>query len=529
MANYFVDSTTGDNGDDGTTMDLAFATIEYAMESGGPVGGDIIWVRRGHSEIPTSDISPGADANEATPIRIVGWPRAANTSITSATWTNGSRTVDLIVGLSMDKSKHQARYVTGPDGETYMICRVVDSNTVKLLNEYAGASVSGVSGACTIQADEDWVDDMGTAFGFDDSGWTIQESDWDADAETLALIDYNSTAYNVTLSTDMAYDFCNLEFKNTTDANGPLYILRAKWAGVRGCIFTATTNAKVGPLCQNEFVAMERCTIEGNSTGAAQSGLTLQLATGYVKNVTIDNLGGYGVVLQSNIPKFLNVAIGREEPCDYHAFYAAYEVALKGRDVYVDDTNGQVYWYYGSGGAYIAIENYNQTLGSHKMFTPSGEVTGTAVVGGSGDPYKRSGGSDKVIEILYDRNNTTHDYSEPIVRGAQSIFEHEFEATTSSKSYRYYVQSVGALTATQLWLEVEYVSAYDDNSEYVIKEEVSDETISARTGADDWGQYIEVTGITPAVGSKVRIRCYCSYYHATNKIYIDPKVVITDG
>ena len=61
MPNYFVDSTTGNDGDSGLTMDAAWATIEHAVEAGGLVAGDKVWVRRIHVEYagnPTSDITP---------------------------------------------------------------------------------------------------------------------------------------------------------------------------------------------------------------------------------------------------------------------------------------------------------------------------------------------------------------------------------------------------------------------------------------------------------------------------------------
>jgi len=135
------------------------------------------------------------------------------------------------------------------------------------------------------------------------------------------------------------------------------------------------------------------------------------------------------------------------------------------------------------------------------------------------------------MEILYDRTGDITTFRNPtaLLVEPYPIFEHEFEATTDTKDYRYYVQAVGIVTAAELWIEVEYVSAYDDTSEYRHTRVVSSNAFTARADAEDWAEYMEVTGITPVIGSKVRIKCYCTYYNATNKIYIDPKVVITDG
>jgi len=190
-------------------------------------------------------------------------------------------------------------------------------------------------------------------------------------------------------------------------------------------------------------------------------------------------------------------------------------------------TNGFVTFSYAANTPTAEIENYGRVLGAHKTFTPQGEITKKDVVGGSGDPQKRSGGADSVVELLFNLSDTANQLPKPIADWTPDVFVHEFEATAESKNYRYYVQSQGALTADQIWLECEYVAAYDDSSEYVIKKVESDEAIAARSGTTDWSQYLEVTGIQPAVASKVRIRLKCRYYHATNKIFVDPKVSIT--
>ena len=108
MANYYVDSVSGDDSDNGTTQALAWATIEHALEAGALSAGDDVWVRRNHSEIPTSDIAPIYDGSNESPISIIGWPRPAipNTTITQADWTQGSTTVDNIVCITCAWSYH---------------------------------------------------------------------------------------------------------------------------------------------------------------------------------------------------------------------------------------------------------------------------------------------------------------------------------------------------------------------------------------------------------------------------------------
>ena len=172
---------------------------------------------------------------------------------------------------------------------------------------------------------------------------------------------------------------------------------------------------------------------------------------------------------------------------------------------------------------YISIENYGKVLGAHKTFDPQGEVTRVVAGSGGGVAEPRSGGAANLIEISYSSAN----YRNPGAGAVRAFFTHEFEATTDSKNYRYYVQCEGIVTVAQLYIIAEVVNSYDDDSEYTMTTQQSDEAFTARADANDWAEYMEVTGIQPAVASKVRIKCYCSFYHATQNIYIDPMVVIS--
>lgn len=70
MATYFVSSADGNDANSGLTLDLPWATLEYALESGGLSAGDTVMIRRTHSEIPTSDIVPAYDGTVSAPIII---------------------------------------------------------------------------------------------------------------------------------------------------------------------------------------------------------------------------------------------------------------------------------------------------------------------------------------------------------------------------------------------------------------------------------------------------------------------------
>lgn len=535
MANYFVDSTNGNDTDDGTTMDAgggggtgAWATLAHAMAQALSPG-DRVWVRRVHSETLVGAVSPISDGTIDNPIHFAGWPRAADATADGATWTNGSETVDLVTTLSMDLEKHVGRLVTAPDGNTYLITAITDSNTFVIDREYSGSTVTLTDGAFTIHADEDWFDDMGTAYGFDDSGWTIKETTWDADADDLPVLDGAGGANYLYPYTD---HFIRLAYMQIKDSLGTaaLYIRAQRGMELEGLLITQAAENAPGIYVRDSALLVNRVIFIGSGGGSSQRGIYFGAQNIVkVKNSAFYNCGDNGFFMTGQNEVHLeNVNVGVEAANGDIDIVLDIFSAMTGRDVRFGGAVGEV------GiiatnirlGTYVAIENYNKTLGSHKLWNPLGEITKDDVVVGSGDPYMRTGGNDSVIEVAYN-NATTQNPVKEYARMVP-IFDHEFEdLATGSKTYRYYVQAEGAITAGELWLEAEYVSGHDDSSEYVMKTVISDEAVSARSGASDWSQYIEVTGIDPAYKSKVRIRCFSSYNHATNKFYIDPLPVIS--
>jgi len=529
MANYFVDSVTGDDGDTGLTMDLAWASLEYALESGGLAFGDYVWVRRTYVEPGPGNnyLQPTYDGTKDGLISLVGWPRPADATADGASWTNGSATVDLVTTLSMDREKHQGRYVDAPDGKRYMITRVVDSNTFVIDNEYTGTSVTTTDGAFTIQEDPEYD----TAQAINDSGWTIDKAVWNADAVDIATVDWGGNAYGFIPSGRVRWYIANLEFTNTVYSNG-VFAMSSNCAlfKLHGCLFKNTANGTVVAHLGGSGI-FERCVIEGSGAGSSQRGF-LSNASIKLINVAIYNCGKYGMYLSGTTETYLsNVNVGVEiANGDADIMYVGQPSYVYGVNVKLGATNGDFVMNYPNDTLRVALENYGKVLGAHKQFTSQGSITKVDVVTGSGDPYKRTGGADSVMEVLYDKQTLAWSMPEPNHPDLTTpIFVHEFEATTDTKNYRYYVQSEGIVTAAQIWIEVEYISQYEDGTEYVVTRVQSDEALTARADAEDWEEYLEVTDITPAVASKVRITCKSNYYHASNKIYIDPKVVITDG
>lgn len=509
MANYYVDSVTGDNGDNGTTMALAWETLDYAIAQSYSAG-DTIWVRRLHDETAGSTITILRSGTASSPVSHVGWPRDTH-SITSATWTNNSTTVDLVVPASMDREKHCGRYITAPDGETYLITKITDSNTFIIDREYASSTVTLTNGASTIQADEDF------------SGRPADTASWDDDADDLPVLSFNGTAYYLNSAVKNYVAWKNIEFRGGT-ASAIVYISYSKPWLFMGCLFYQSED-KACILANLIHVAITRCVFEGSGAGSVQRALICQNAPSYhLKDCAIYNFGDNGIYLSLGSQAFLeNVNIGVEVANGDEDLIIDDNSIIVGKDIKLGGNNG--YIVRGTYNAWIQtprLENYGKELGKHKSWFAGGTWESVTAGDGSPIPDQRSGGATSLIQITPDGSG--FDYIED---WAIEVFNHEFIADTNQRTWRYYVQTniVGGLTASELWIKLEYVKVRDDDSEYVIKSVVSDETISARSGITDWSDYIEVPSITPAATSKVRIRCYVAVYDAANKIWIDPDVV----
>ena len=535
-------------------------------------------------------ILPADDGTPAAPLYFIGWPRQVilNISITQADFTNGSTIIDNVVGITPTRESHIGRYITAPDGEKYMITAVLweasldgtvaaftleskltnstqteygkvwgwSSPTIQYVRssasawvednaladavtgtgdidasgetavgflidkEYAGSTVTGTDGKFQIEADDDYTE----AQAIDDSAWTIKLSTWSDDADTLPVIDFANYASYIYVFNDLYYSFSNLEFRDST-----AYIIYFRGNGITsfcGCLFHNDNNEQC-TIIQDSNVYFKRTIFEGTLIGTGQSGIVISRGTVYLKDVAIYGMGDNGITATDSYIFIDGLNNGIEMGNGDDDIYAGYFTRIEGKDIKLGALNNAFQPYMNGHLSRISIENYNRVLGAHKILNAQGDINKVTAGAGGDIANARSGGATSLVEINYNRNVVNYSLLNPISEWTCEVFSHEFEATTDSKSYRYYVQSMAILTAAQLWIEVEYVNSYDDTTEYTFATQKSDETFTVRADADDWAEYMEVTGIEPAIGSKVRIKCYCSYYHATNKIYIDPMCVIS--
>lgn len=512
MADYFVDSTTGSDSDNGTTMDLAWATVEHALEAGGLSAGDNVWIRRLHSEIPTSDIASIYDGTSNAYISLIGWPRNTH-AISSSDWTNGSTSVT-VDDNDMDREKHQNRYITAPDGNVYYITRVSATGTIIIDREYAGSTVTNQ--AATISADTDYA----LAQAIDDSGWTINVAAWTADADDVPVIDFNSTAFQIYLSSDDYHAFKNIELKDSTDSNGVLSLVSCQTTVLEG-VMIKISGGVYAMSVESAYLVATRLTIEGTATGTAQRGPRFS-SLASLNDCAIYNMGDWAMRVGSRL-YLNNVNLGVEQANGDDDIFLDTGSYIEGVDVKIGGSNGYVSRGEMTATDKCSIENYQKVLGDNITFYDQGQHERVAVSGET--PNKKL--SDYVLKISPNASNVRTEET------AYRIFEYVFSADTTEYDYSFWIYNDLGVTLNDttakddVWLECQYISAHDDTSEYVITKAYSTEIdILDAADADDWDS-ISVTGIQPAVAGNLRVRLYVNIYSAAANLFIDPSIVIT--
>jgi len=515
---YFVSSADGDDTDDGTTMDNgpgagtgAWATVEHALEAGGLSAGDFVFIRKTHSEIPTTDILPIYDGTAVAPITIMCWPRASH-SISSSDWTNGNTGV-VVDDADMDTEKHVGRWITAPDGFDYLITKITDASNIVIDRPYVGTT-SANDATAVIKADEDWADDMGTKYGFDDSGWTIKETTWDADADDLPVIDFNDTSFMVNFDSDNYFWIKNLYFKDTSDYT--ILRIALSYLEITGCLFTQTVNSKESIRAENSTVVINRCIFDGGQTGIR----IISLSYLTVKNSVIYGCT-YGISGSGAYPYFENVNIGVETASGGADISSS--GAIIGRDIILGGTNGEVSTPYKT-----IFSNYNKVLGAWKMFYAGGVAEKVAVTGTNANKKL----SDNVIEIT---PNTTNTYQFKQIESKIKVFESRktYDAGTYNVKVWIYNDTGNTLNDTTFSDDIlmrcraEAGSYGDATTEYVsMPWTYSDEIdiLDAAVGGDDW-DYLQCDSVVVGVsGSKIYCEVLVSTYDAqADVILIDPQ------
>jgi len=521
MANFFLDPGTGSDADNGTTMDLAFATAAYALIGNRLAGGDTLWIRRTLAETLAATLTAAFTGQTTTnPVKVIGWPRAA-LNVLSSDWVNGSTSVVINDG-GMTTARHCGRYILGPDNRTYRIEFVTDASHVVLTKEYVGPNASGQ--IAVISADEDY----GAAQAINDSAWTIKKADWNADPDDLPLVT-GTSAYRVAWSGESNVYIANLRgaegVAGVATTSGTWYL--GNNTILQGCMVSGSQNGYLIGISASVNIHLHRTSLVGSSAGTSQHGIGLgagQAGWGgvHVEDSSIYNLGGSGMSISTGgVVQAWNTNIGVAQANDGADILVASGQFL-GRDVKLGSTT-PVSITGSSMSSFVSIENYQRSLGSNKTWHALGSRFSVAAGVGTPVPNQRSGGSATLLEVAHhvSSGSGTFDESQMIV-----LAVHEFDAPAVAKNYRYYIQTVDAIVSGDLVLQVEYVSGYGDAAtEYNLVKSLVTGAIAARANINDWSQYLETGNITPIAGTKVRLTLKTDYYHATATydFWIDPQ------
>lgn len=169
---------------------------------------------------------------------------------------------------------------------------------------------------------------------------------------------------------------------------------------------------------------------------------------------------------------------------------------------------------------HLYSENHAGVLNAQKIFQMYGDATKVTAGAGSPTPDQRSGGNAYLIELSNLQSNLNSE-NEVIAWKPESV--RIWAAASTSKTYRFYVQSTFALTADEITLKATYMDSGADTDFATVE---SDETISARSGITDWSQYLEVT-INPGQTGWIYFELELYKYSAGGQVFIDPLVVIS--
>ena len=398
-----------------------------------------------------------------------------------------------------------------------------DTNKVKLATTLANANAGTNIDITTTGSGTH------TIATIEDSAWTIQKSDWNGDADDLPVIDFNDADYYLAINGDMYHLIRGMELKDSTDVYGMIGVVSSDSFLLNGCLLKQTTQDDSLMRTIGMSQTVDRCVFEGSGLGSSQKGIYTENSHLHISNSAIFNCGDNaisvsGLCCGENVNLGIEMANGDNEFNMYRAGkFVGLDIALGGTNGYVGIVSGNIGRYLD-----ISIENYQKVLGDNYKWFPGGTTLSVTAGAGSPVPNQRSGGATKLLEIT--PNVSGYEFIE---EWAVRLFKWVIDATTDQKSYRIYIQNAMSLNtkeAEDIWFTLKYVSGYDDTSEYVyetLTSSSSNNPIPARADLDDWGEYIEITNVTPAVASNLFIELFWSKYDASNKCYIDPKLVIS--
>lgn len=527
MAYFFVDSVNGSDGNNGTTFDLAWATVGYAVQQS-ITAGDTIWVRRNVAETLGSSVTVLTAGTEAAPCALIGCPRDAQAA--TGDFTKGDETVSNI-SVTVSEELCAGRNIICPDGNTYYVDDINSTSSIELDRPYVGTTSTTASFSFPKDPSYDLFQTM--------SDGTITRANWNGDANHLAAMDFSSGAYILGIKQYWKFEsikwttrtadsiglanipygtlFSNIYFPTAVNAT-QFSFSGSGSSKLANCYFRGgDVDYIVSAATQR--VHINRCTLATTDTAGALFYTTNNGNADYM----IDNVNYYG----PNIVRDLGFA--RVTAKDFKYTATAIEV---------DGGSHQ-------GGHFqtIKIENNQKVYGEHRTYMLNvGQWTAND---GTSGVTLRTGGASQVVDVLLNgvsgnegfnraalNNEVSAEGFAPLVFGADYSGRLYVNDISTAKNYRFYVQSVndalnGSGDEWDLWLETEYIDGYDATSKSITTKLVKDNrAIAARLSDSDWDNYLQSGSIQPAAVGWVTFKIFCTKYDATDHRYIDTKVDI---
>jgi hypothetical protein len=532
---YYCDEVNGSDANAGTLMTLPFKTFDYALQHMA-TDGSCLFMRRDTEETKASTsytLIGSSDHDPQDRGAVSSWPRGP--LYVRGRCTKNSYVIDRLEFLASGLT-HEARYVDLDDGATHLVCRVVDSDTIWVDPPYTGNTSDTAS--ITFHEDElyDIANGLSALEGADD------KAAWDADHDNMFHYQVSGQGGYLYFSGSKCLDKYSIAFSKTSVGAGDNYMMRdlsGTGTKYKNCWFKSlVSDADLMYAGYGSFV-FDGCVFDGMATydssqygivGMATSEMLLinsvMLSMGYAgyisygsgqitfKNVKMGmGVGSYGVFTYgyqpaSNPKYFSNHTIVAD--CDFS------ECSTEG--IYTG-TN-QVNRINIINDERVAGDNLFLFPGAGRMFKNDCSDT---------DVNQRPGGSPYVLDLDWYRWTTSEGYrprtDQETARGmgCHKIIEQDVVLASGSWAIKYYAQTAfySTLSSDKIWSEAVHYDglSYHDGVAQVY---TSTESVATRSDADDWDNFVMVSGITLTEDTLIKLRVYYAHTSSSYRTYVDP-------
>jgi hypothetical protein len=531
MSYYYVDFDSGSNSNNGTTMHLAWKTLEYAMERTALTTNDKIFVRRGMIDTVAGDIVPAtSNPKPYRPLEILCWPRSELYG--SAYFSQGLR---LVTGSSFNINKyaHSTRLLHAHESdENYIISHPSGNiDTIESSSFFLSENYKGETGTSYFTISADGFYATSNTFGAGEGA--NSKSQWDADSHNLPIADFNGTYY-LQMRYESGWILSNLFLRNSNSSNNLLY-LRDGY----GCIFNGLIIEQTGSAntyCVYNYAVntnkFNRCQFRGRTTN--QAGAQYLVYNYLTPNMVYEDctfLGGddgFIGVDKSPIGTYINCSFGLdiESPAIKAPIRLVSDLIPQEENIFIDcEFDGYTNCYdvlTPSNFSYsvVKFENFNRILYNNQSTIRRLGSSSIVYAESGGEVEKRSGGSNYVIKTDYGSSwgsyYYTYLYPKNYISGSSEllvpkILKHYFNLPKGSWRIIYYCQCTVEIadTSKRIWAECSYIKNYVNESNYKKEIMKSTNTLAKNIDTADWSQYISVDFTIP-IDSKVECCIFCS-------------------